>query len=163
MTEEKKTQNKSITSRQFARLIAVQIIYSQNITDWSYFVGTKVDEIIKSYKEGDFNSELDLDEEDIFIDIDKNFLSKLTLGIENNLAEIEEIIDSNLNTGKNIDSLDQIVRSILTSAVFELKFFTEIPQKVIINEYVTLAKLFYSDIETGFVNGILDKINKKIR
>ena len=54
-----------------------------------------------------------------------------------------------------------IDRNVMRLGLFELKYSTQIPPKVAINEAVELAKK-YGDLESSkFVNGILDKIHKK--
>ena len=37
------------------------------------------------------------------------------------------------------------------------------PVKVVINEYVELAHLFFTDTEPGFVNAVLDKLAPRLR
>ena len=55
------------------------------------------------------------------------------------------------------------MRAIISLGVFELSFCLEIPHKVIINEYVSIAGLFFNKTNTGFINGILDRLSKTIR
>jgi N utilization substance protein B len=53
-----------------------------------------------------------------------------------------------------------IDRNILRLGIFELKFESDVPPKVTINEAVELAKK-YGDIDSSkFINGVLDKIHK---
>ncbi|MCU0608289.1 MAG: transcription antitermination factor NusB [Chitinispirillaceae bacterium] len=59
---------------------------------------------------------------------------------------------------KRMAALD---RNVLRLAVAELFFFTEVPFKVVIDEAVELAKTFGTDDSGGFVNGIIDSINKE--
>jgi N utilization substance protein B len=47
-------------------------------------------------------------------------------------------------------------------AFIELVHFNEIPVKVTLNEYIEIAK-FYSTKQSGqFINGVLDKMIKKL-
>ena len=48
--------------------------------------------------------------------------------------------------------------AILRLAVYELKFSSLTPEKVVINEAVELAKKYSSDNAPAFVNGVLGKI-----
>ncbi|SVD78885.1 uncharacterized protein METZ01_LOCUS431739, partial [marine metagenome] len=48
-------------------------------------------------------------------------------------------------------------------AVYELKFQTEVPYKVIINEAVELTKLYGADGAYKLINTSLDKIAKELR
>jgi N utilization substance protein B len=43
-------------------------------------------------------------------------------------------------------------------ALCELMYFSQIPVKVTINEYLELAKLYSTPQSHGFINGLLDKI-----
>jgi N utilization substance protein B len=43
-----------------------------------------------------------------------------------------------------------------------LKFCTDIPPKVVINEAIELAKKYSTDKSPAFVNGVLDAVLKKI-
>ena len=55
------------------------------------------------------------------------------------------------------------MRAIISLAVYELISFKNIPLQVIIDEYVSIAKQYFDNNNTGFVNGILDTIAKEIR
>ena len=39
----------------------------------------------------------------------------------------------------------------------------DVPTKVILNEYVEVAKAFYDDDAPGFINGVLNKLAQDIR
>ena len=81
-------------------------------------------------------------------------------GVRKNLKEIDEKI-SEYATNWQLSRMAVIDRNILRMGLFELKYTTDIPPKVAINEAVELAKK-YGDLESSkFVNGILDKIHKK--
>ena len=53
-------------------------------------------------------------------------------------------------------------KSILRLSVYQLKFCSDIPPKVVINEAIELAKKYSTDKSPGFVNGVLDAVLKKI-
>ena len=54
-----------------------------------------------------------------------------------------------------------IDRNILRLGITELLSLTDIPKNVTINEYLEIAKKFGTEDSCSFVNGILDKIEKK--
>ncbi len=54
-------------------------------------------------------------------------------------------------------------RNILRLATYELLFRKEIPEKVILNEAIEIAKQYGSEDSGRFVNGILDKIRMVTR
>ena len=88
------------------------------------------------------------------------YAQRLAGGVRENLKDIDDII-SEYATNWQLTRMAIIDRNILRMGLFELKYTTDIPPKVAINEAVELAKK-YGDLESSkFVNGILDKIHKK--
>ena len=53
--------------------------------------------------------------------------------------------------------------SILRVAIAELLYFPEVPYKVIINEFTTLASETVKDAEVPFVNSLLDHVRIEYR
>ena len=51
---------------------------------------------------------------------------------------------------------------ILITAIAELIYFSSIPTKVTINEYIDIAKEFSTPASGKFVNGVLDNIVKDL-
>jgi transcription antitermination factor NusB len=60
-----------------------------------------------------------------------------------------------------ISRMAVIDRNVLRIGLYELMFASDIPPKVAINEAVELVKKYGDTESSKFVNGILDKINKK--
>ena len=90
----------------------------------------------------------------------KNFAAKIVEGVGRDLTAIDEKI-TQYATNWQVKRMAVIDRNILRMGVYELKFASDIPPKVAINEAVELAKKF-GDIESSkFVNGILDKFHKE--
>ncbi len=58
--------------------------------------------------------------------------------------------------------LSPVDKSILRLSVYQLKFCSDIPARVVINEAIELAKKFSSDKSPGFVNGVLDAVLKRM-
>jgi N utilization substance protein B len=71
----------------------------------------------------------------------------------------EEII-SQLAEHWHLQRIARIDRSILILALVELKTMPDVPEKVVINEAIELAKKYSSADSAGFVNGILDRFVK---
>lgn len=84
----------------------------------------------------------------------------LVHGVLKNLNDIDEKI-SQYATNWQLKRMAVIDRNVMRIGLFELKYTSDIPLKVAINEAVEMAKK-YGDLESSkFVNGILDKIHKK--
>ena len=87
------------------------------------------------------------------------FCKRLVFGVHEHLKDIDDKI-SHYATNWQLKRMAVIDRNVLRMGVFELKYASDIPPKVTINEAVELAKR-YGDLESSkFVNGILDKIHK---
>jgi len=87
----------------------------------------------------------------------KSFATNLIKGVLTNEESIKTSISDKLikRTLKNIEKVDL---TILILGSYELLFEKETPKSVVINEAVNLAKKFGMEESSGFVNGILDKV-----
>ena len=94
---------------------------------------------------------------------DIDFLKKIVVGVHQNEKKITKIIEGNLSENWLIDRVDLTMKAIISLAVYELINYKSIPLPIIINEYVSIANQYLDHSNTGFVNGILDNIAKKIR
>lgn len=61
-----------------------------------------------------------------------------------------------------LSQINRVDLSVLRLAVYELRFKTSIPPKVVIDEAVELAKTYGSESSPGFVNGVLGAVLKII-
>ena len=59
--------------------------------------------------------------------------------------------------------MSPLLTSILSCAVYELKYMPNLNAGVVIDEYVTLTGRFFEPAEVGFVNGLLDTLAKELR
>jgi N utilization substance protein B len=59
--------------------------------------------------------------------------------------------------------IELVLRAILRAGGYEMMFRKDVPVRVVINEYVEVAHLFYSEEEPRLVNGVLDAIGRKLR
>ena len=96
----------------------------------------------------DFQDELKFGQ-DLFINTLENF-DELKLNIEGRTPNWES------------DRIAQIDYVILITAIAELIYFSSIPTKVTINEYIDIAKEFSTLASGKFVNGVLDNILKDL-
>ncbi len=94
-------------------------------------------------------------------DFVRNLALDWSKGTWENLEQCDELITSSTIKWQ-FARLSPVDKSILRLAVYQLKFCTDIPPKVVINEAIELAKKYSTDKSPGFVNGVLDAILKKI-
>ena len=87
----------------------------------------------------------------------REFATQLVEGTRENLETIDTLISKNAENW-TIQRIANVDRNILRSAIYEILYRPEIPDKVTINEAIELAKKYSSVESYQFVNGILDKI-----
>ncbi|WP_312089852.1 transcription antitermination factor NusB [Chryseobacterium sp.] len=92
---------------------------------------------------------------------DKNFASKLLRDTLNNWEANEKKLSERLENW-DLERVSLMDKVILTTAFTELDNFSFTPSRVIINEYIEIAKVYATDRSNIFINGILDKYCKDL-
>ena len=115
--------------------------------------------------EKSFNSELTIDEIlNIAIESEVIEKNKMTADIvrkaEEHIDEIDGVIEKNLK-GWSKQRISKVSLALLRMAVCEMKYFDKVPVSVSINEAVEICKVYGSDEDKGFVNGILGSIARE--
>lgn len=87
---------------------------------------------------------------------DREGLWQRVMAFEEKKTEIDSLIDGASKKWR-ISRLSKTDLMLLRVAVYEIKFDSEIPDKVSINEAVELAKIYGGDESPAFVNGVLAK------
>lgn len=90
---------------------------------------------------------------------DEGFSRILVEGVIKNKKEIDALITKYAPEWP-IEQITTVDRNILRLGIYELKFNSEIPPKVAINESIELAKTFGGESSGKFVNGVLGAIYK---
>ncbi|MDX2083274.1 MAG: transcription antitermination factor NusB [Rickettsiales bacterium] len=144
--------------RSLSRLIAVQIFYQFEFYEKKSALNEIKNDIIDNYVlrfDDNISSYRD--------NIDQNLLESLIAGINFGYDEIDREIFSFLKSGWNLEKLPEIMLYILRLGAFELKFMSEIPLKVVIDEYVDIAASFFENKKITFLNATLESLAKKYR
>ncbi|UZD60876.1 transcription antitermination factor NusB [Brevibacterium sp. JSBI002] len=87
----------------------------------------------------------------------KEYAVEIVRGITEKQAEIDEII-STYSEGWTLDRMPAVDRSLLEIGTWEMLYNDEVPDKVAIDEAVSLARQFSTDDSPGFVSGLLSRI-----
>ena len=87
------------------------------------------------------------------------YAQNLVAGTQEHLEEIDEIIRRQAEHWR-LERMPAVDRNILRLAVFEFLYETDVPQLVILDEAIELAKEFGTEQSGRFVNGVLDGILK---
>ena len=92
---------------------------------------------------------------------DKEYFCDLVKGISENtdelLGEIKPVLD------RDPAQLDPVERAILLIGAYELKHHPELAWRIVVNESVELAKMFGAEQSFKYINGVMDKIARRIR
>ena len=86
-----------------------------------------------------------------------SYEERLIKGVKEHKDEIDDIIEKNLKGWKK-NRISKISLTILRMAVFELYYVKDVPQSVVINEAVELAKSYATAEDGSFVNGVLGSV-----
>jgi transcription antitermination protein NusB len=148
--------------RSSARLAAVQALYEMDMTDIA--ADSVIDEFLKQRWKP--VPGMQTDEEDALPDLadpDGALLAELIRGVSAKRQDLDGMIGPALSDDWTVERLEMILRAILRAGAFELLSMSEVPAKVVINEYVNVAKAFFDDNKPGMVNGVLDKLARVLR
>ena len=141
-------------SRSAARLAAVQALYQQEME------GTPVARLIHEFHDHRLGATI---EGDTYADAEQSFFDDLVAGADARRDEIDELIAARLAEGWSLERLDKPMKAILRAGAYELAARADVPVASVISEYVDVAKAFYDQRESGFVNGLLDALAKELR
>jgi transcription antitermination protein NusB len=111
--------------------------------------------------EGEAGLRAQLAESKDFGKADAKYFDRLLRGTIEGAPELERVIEPELD--RKLKELSPVERGILLLAAFELKDEGDVPYRVVINEAVELAKEFGGTDGHKYVNGVLDKLRKKLR
>ena len=137
-----------------ARLAAVQALYQLEAT------GAGVDSVVLEFETHRLGGDI---EGAAIHDADDALFGALVRGVVRLQKKIDPYIEKRLAEGWTLKRLDATARAILRSALAELVLESETPVRVILDEYVEIAKSFFDERDVKFVNGVLDAAAHELR
>ncbi len=140
--------------RGVARLAAVQALYQMEVG------GAQVADVLGEFETYRLGQEIDGDQ---YRDADALWFRDLVTGVLELQRTIDPVIHTALTQDWPLRRVDTTLRAILRAGVFELMKRKDVPVRVIISEYIDVAKAFYQEDEPRLVNGVLDRIAKDVR
>jgi transcription antitermination protein NusB len=93
--------------------------------------------------------------------VDRQYFHELLHGVPARLPELDAALQPALD--RPLAEVSQVEKAILRIAAFELLARLDVPWRVIINEGIELAKVFGADDSFKYVNGVLDKVARRLR
>ena len=137
-----------------ARLYALQALFQMEAA------GQTVEKVSREFETHRFGAIYDGDE---MAEGDVDLFRKTVADAVNWQAKIDQMTDRALVAKWPIDRIDPTLRALFRAAGAEL-LEGEAPPKVVINEYVDVAKAFFPEgREARFVNAVLDHMAREAR
>ncbi|MCC1497012.1 transcription antitermination factor NusB [Alcanivorax sp. 1008] len=93
--------------------------------------------------------------------VDRTYFHELLHGVPARLSELDAALQPALD--RPLIEVSQVEKAILRISAFELLARPDVPWRVIINEGIELAKVFGADDSFKYVNGVLDKVARRLR
>ena len=117
--------------------------------------------VVQALYQWELTGQLGTGIEDSFLDdwglegVDQEYFKQLVRGVLETTAEVDDILQQCLD--RDLDSVDPIERTVLRIGAYELRFHSEIPVRVVLDEAIELAHVFGAEEGYRFVNGVLDR------
>jgi transcription antitermination protein NusB len=141
--------------RSVARLLAVQALYQLELNP-----GTDREAVVREFARHRFGHEIDGDQ---YGEVDPTLFGDIVLGVTADLERLDATISAGLTQEWPLARLDAVLRAILRAGAYELIYRRDVPPRVSISEYTTIAHAFFSGKEPGLANGVLDKLGRTSR
>jgi len=134
----------TIKGKRRARKLAVQALYQRLLS------GDELSEIEAQFRAIHVSENVDLD-----------YFSRLLQGVTKGIESLDEAFEPFLD--RPIKSINPIELTILRLGAFELLEALDVPYRVVLDESITLAKTFGAKDGHRYVNGVLNKLARKVR
>ncbi len=157
MSEEKKQPPVKVgmgERRSAARLAAVQALYQMDLT------GKTLEAIIREFERHWMGKEI---EDDQYKPADSALFRVIVQGVLDRQRKIDPTVDDLLAKGWPLKRIENVMRAILRAGAWELLYSPDVPVKVVISEYVDIARAFFEREETSMVNAVLDRLAREAR
>jgi N utilization substance protein B len=137
-----------------ARLAAVQALYQMDLG------GASLPEVLAEFESYRLGKEIDGEQ---YRDADFAFFRDIVSGVVREQQTLDPIVHTTLSAGWPLARVDVTLRAILRAGAYELAGRSDVPARVVIAEYVDVAKAFFEGEVPAMVNGVLDAIARRIR
>lgn len=91
----------------------------------------------------------------------RHYADRLIQGVSESRDLLDEEIIASVENWSP-DRVGRIELTIIRIALFEMKHMPDVPNSVAINEAIEVTKRFGSEEATRFVNGVLDKLRRRL-
>lgn len=140
--------------RSAARLAAVQAMYQLDLA------GGDAEDVIVDNLANQRGARLEGDD---VADMDPRFYSDVARGTARWRDQLDTLLDQDIAEDWSVARLERILAAVLRCAAYELKYRPDVPVRVVINEYMEIARAFFDGDEPRLVNGVLDAVARRLR
>jgi len=145
---------KPANQRGAARLAAVQALYQMDLA------GATLPDVLAEFEAHRLGRVVDGEQ---YRDADEAFFRDLVSGVVRDQRTLDPVIHQALTPGWPLTRIDATLRAILRSGAYELASRSDVPGRVVITEYVDVARAFFDADAAGMVNAVLDKLARSCR
>lgn len=131
-------------ARHRTRKVLMQAVYQWQMT------ATDVTSLEKEYREAGALKKAD-----------EEFFRELLRGVVHGAEALDELLTPVLD--RAVTELDKVELALLRLGAYELKERIDVPYRVVIDEYVELAKTYGAEDSFKYVNGVLDRLAGSLR
>lgn len=137
-----------------ARLAAVQALYQMDLG------GATLSDVLAEFESFRLGKEVDGEQ---YRNADPAFFRAIVSGVVNNQKTLDPVVHTTLAGGWPLVRIDVTLRAILRAGAYELTERKDVPARVVIAEYVDVAKAFFDDEVPAMVNAVLDALARHLR
>lgn len=137
-----------------ARLAAVQALYQLDIA------GAMLADVLAEFESYRLGAELDGEQ---YREADAAYFREIVAGVVRDQRELDPVVHGALSSGWPLQRIDATLRAILRAGAWELSSRTDVPGRVVVSEYVDVARAFFDADVAGMVNAVLDTLARKLR
>jgi N utilization substance protein B len=149
MPSHSRTAPRPANKRGAARLAAVQALYQMEIA------GAGINEVVAEYENHRLGREVDGEQ---YLEADAAWFRAVVAGVVADQRAVDPLIHAALPAAWPLARIDALLRAVLRAGAWELRSRRDVPARVVISEYVDVAKAFFASDEAGMVNAVLDRI-----
>jgi transcription antitermination protein NusB len=154
-TETEHRQRAGSRRRSVARLAAVQALYQLEANREA-----NPESVVREFARHRFGQEIDGDQ---LGEADSELFADIVRGAAADQERLDPLISTALTPDWPLQRLDSVLRAILRAGAFELVHRRDVPPRVSISEYTTIAHAFFTGKEPGLANGVLDHLARALR
>ena len=141
--------------RSIARLAAVQALYQLELNPGR---GSKA--VIDEFVSHRLGREID---GEVYGEADEALFADIVEGVTGDRERLDETVSAALSDEWPLARLDTLLRLIVEAGAYELAHRPDIPPRVTMAEYVSIAYAFFSGREPAMANGVLDHLARTLR